>query len=103
MNLVHRYGSIFFFLTHYSAYVRFGKVLNGEINLCRRIAQQTGVLLDPIYTLAAWEHAVLLADAEAEIHAKVVMLHTGGTLGLFGLSQRYRSDFFSGVPTVHTS
>ncbi|RRT44073.1 hypothetical protein B296_00042805 [Ensete ventricosum] len=86
MNLVHRYGS----------------VLNGEIDLCRRIAQQTGVLLDPIYTLAAWEHAVLLADAEAE-NAKVVMLHTGGTLGLFGLAQRYRSDFFSGVPTVHTS
>ncbi|KAJ8461682.1 hypothetical protein OPV22_034608 [Ensete ventricosum] len=66
---------------------RFGKVLNGEIDLCRRIAQQTGVLLDPIYTLAAWEHAVLLADAEAENHAKVVMLHTGGTLGLFGLAQ----------------
>ncbi|CAL9149608.1 unnamed protein product [Musa hybrid cultivar] len=81
---------------------RFGKVLNGEIDLCRRIAQQTGVLLDPIYTLAAWEHAVLLADAEAESHAKVVMLHTGGTLGLFGLAQRYVSDFRSGVPTVHT-
>ncbi|URE15013.1 hypothetical protein MUK42_36458 [Musa troglodytarum] len=81
---------------------RFGKILNGEIDLCRRIAQQTGVLLDPIYTLAAWEHAVLLADAEAEKHAKVVMLHTGGTLGLFGLAQRYISDFSSGVPTVHT-
>ncbi|CAL9061983.1 unnamed protein product [Musa banksii] len=82
---------------------RFGKVLNGEIDLCRRIARQTGVLLDPIYTLAAWEHAVLLADAEAESHAKVVMLHTGGTLGLFGLAQRYVSDFSAGVPTVHTS
>ncbi|THU60307.1 hypothetical protein C4D60_Mb07t11260 [Musa balbisiana] len=81
---------------------RFGKVLNGEIDLCRRIAQQTGVLLDPIYTLAAWEHAVLLADAESESQAKVVMLHTGGTLGLFGLAQRYVSDFSAGLPTVHT-
>ncbi|WOL18420.1 D-cysteine desulfhydrase 2, mitochondrial [Canna indica] len=72
---------------------RFGKVLNGEIDSCQQIAQQTGVLLDPVYTLAAWEQAVLLAETEK--HAKVVMLHTGGTLGLFGLAQRYAPHFRS--------
>ena len=26
-------------------------------------------------------------------HEEVVMLHTGGTMGLFGLAQRYPSEF----------
>ncbi|CAO1947857.1 unnamed protein product [Urochloa humidicola] len=65
---------------------RFGRVLDGEIAMCRRIAQQTGILLDPVYTLAAWEQAVDLCRRDSE--AKVVMIHTGGTLGLFGLAQR---------------
>ncbi|ONK69895.1 uncharacterized protein A4U43_C05F27970 [Asparagus officinalis] len=70
---------------------KFGKVLKGEIQLCRKISQETGILLDPVYTLAAWEQAILsLAEVE---DSKVVMLHTGGTLGLFGLAQRYTSDF----------
>ncbi|XP_039848641.1 putative D-cysteine desulfhydrase 2, mitochondrial isoform X3 [Panicum virgatum] len=70
---------------------RFGKVLDGEIAMCRQVAQQTGVLLDPIYTLAAWEQAVDLCRRDSE--AKVVMIHTGGTLGLFGLAQRYPPQF----------
>nr|CAD1834896.1 unnamed protein product [Ananas comosus var. bracteatus] len=73
---------------------RFGKILDGEIETCRHIARQTGILLDPMYTLAAWEHAVSLAR-DAEDDAKVVMLHTGGTLNMFGLAQRYRSHFSS--------
>lgn len=72
---------------------RFGKVLKGEIDLCRKISMQTGILLDPIYTLAAWEQAILLSLSGSNEEAKVVMLHTGGTLGLFGLAQRYSSDF----------
>jgi 1-aminocyclopropane-1-carboxylate deaminase/D-cysteine desulfhydrase-like pyridoxal-dependent ACC family enzyme len=31
---------------------RFGKVFEGEIMDCQRIARQTRILLDPIYTLA---------------------------------------------------
>ncbi|XP_020098967.1 putative D-cysteine desulfhydrase 2, mitochondrial [Ananas comosus] len=73
---------------------RFGKVLDGEIEACRHIARQTGILLDPMYTLAAWERAVSLAR-DAEDDAKAVMLHTGGTLNMFGLAQRYRSHFSS--------
>jgi D-cysteine desulfhydrase len=65
---------------------RFGKVLNGEIALCRQIAQQTGILLDPMYTLAGWEQAVDLCVGDSR--TKVVMIHTGGTLGFCGLAQR---------------
>lgn len=73
---------------------RFGKVLDGEIAMCRQVAQQTGILLDPMYTLAAWEQAVDICCGDSE--AKVLMIHTGGTLGLFGLAQRYSSQFNTG-------
>ncbi|XP_071688625.1 D-cysteine desulfhydrase 2, mitochondrial [Rutidosis leptorrhynchoides] len=72
---------------------KFGNVLKGEIEVCQRIAQETGVLVDPIYTLAAWELATQLSQEERKGGAKVVMLHTGGTLGMFGLAQRYKSYF----------
>ncbi|KAI7996514.1 hypothetical protein LOK49_LG10G00252 [Camellia lanceoleosa] len=32
---------------------KFGNVLTGEMEMCQQIAQQTGVLVDPIYTLAS--------------------------------------------------
>ncbi|KAL1201004.1 D-cysteine desulfhydrase 2 [Cardamine amara subsp. amara] len=70
---------------------KFGKVLEGEVEMCRKIAQETGVLVDPMYTLAAWETATeLVQDEKSSI---IVMLHTGGTLGMFGLAQRYKSCF----------
>lgn len=72
---------------------KFGNLLVGEVQVCQRIAQQTGVLVDPVYTLAAWELATQLGQREAKGGAKVVMLHTGGTLGMFGLAQRYKSYF----------
>lgn len=72
---------------------KFGNVLKGEIEACQQIAQETGVLVDPIYTLAAWELASQLSQDEKKGGAKVVMLHTGGTLGMFGLAQRYKSYF----------
>ncbi|KAL5984465.1 hypothetical protein ACLOJK_018570 [Asimina triloba] len=74
---------------------KFGNVLKGEVEACQRIAQQTGILLDPVYTLAAWEHATLVCQMEAKKDSKVVMLHTGGTLGMFGMAQRYKSYFNS--------
>ncbi|KAH9606167.1 hypothetical protein KSS87_014482 [Heliosperma pusillum] len=72
---------------------KFGNVVEGEINACQQVAKQTGILVDPIYTLAAWEQAVQLSQREHEHGSKVVMLHTGGTLGMFGLAQRYKSYF----------
>lgn len=68
-------------------------MLKGEIEACQRIAQETGVLVDPIYTLAGWELATKLSQEERKGGAKVVMFHTGGTLGMFGLAQRYKSYF----------
>ncbi|KAL1336536.1 hypothetical protein HN51_030893 [Arachis hypogaea] len=72
---------------------RFGNVLEGEVEACQQIAQQTGILVDPVYTLAAWETAMLLSSKEDDRESEVVMLHTGGTLGMFGLAQRYRNYF----------
>jgi len=69
-------------------------VLDGEIAMCRQVAQQTGILLDPMYTLASWEQAVDLCCGDSE--DKVLMIHTGGTLGLFGLAQRYSPQFTTG-------
>ncbi|XP_019249356.1 PREDICTED: D-cysteine desulfhydrase 2, mitochondrial isoform X2 [Nicotiana attenuata] len=69
---------------------KFGNILKGEVEICQKIAQETGILVDPVYTLAAWELATQLGQ---EGNAKVVMLHTGGTLGMFGLAQRYKSYF----------
>ncbi|KAI5679289.1 hypothetical protein M9H77_10239 [Catharanthus roseus] len=71
---------------------KFGNVLKGEVQECQKIAQETGILVDPIYTLAAWELATQLS-LEQRKDEKVVMLHTGGTLGMFGLAQRYKPYF----------
>ncbi|KAI4317337.1 hypothetical protein L6164_025211 [Bauhinia variegata] len=72
---------------------KFGNVLKGEVETCQKIAQQTGILVDPVYTLAAWEMATLLSEKEVKGQSEVVMLHTGGTLGMFGLAQRYKNYF----------
>ncbi|XP_038893329.1 D-cysteine desulfhydrase 2, mitochondrial isoform X2 [Benincasa hispida] len=73
---------------------KFGNVLDGEVETCRQIAQKTGILVDPIYTLAAWEMATFLSQKGTKANGDiVVLLHTGGTLGLFGLAQRYKSYF----------
>lgn len=106
-----------------SAPRKFGKVLDGEVARCRRIGQQHGIIVDPIWTLAAWEVAEAMAagtvhselagrggeqsivgGAEAvglqqesvlsqEGGSVVVMVHTGGMLGLCGLAQRYPDQF----------
>ncbi|KAL4440249.1 hypothetical protein ABPG75_003250 [Micractinium tetrahymenae] len=90
---------------------RFGKVLPGEVAACRAVAQRHGILLDPIWNLAAWEVASQAAQAAAcgdqSGHSSgpgssggsdageevVAMLHTGGHLGLCGLAQRFPDQF----------
>ena len=67
---------------------RFGNVLPGEIAECQRIARTHGILLDPIYSLAAWE----VATAESAHGGPVAMLHAGGALALHGLAQRFPED-----------
>ena len=62
-----------------------------------QIARESGVLLDPIYSLAAWEVAVQSAvehSTKADgSQQRVCMLHCGGLHGLYGLAQRYPADF----------
>lgn len=70
---------------------RFGKVYEDEPARCARIAQRTGVLFDPIYTLAAYEHLNTLEHPE-----RAVLIHTGGALNLFGVAQRHPSWMPSG-------
>ena len=77
---------------------KFGRVLPGEIARCREVAQRTGIVIDPIWSLAAWEAAEALASEQAAAGGggsgrTVVMLHTGGMLGLCGLAQRYPDQF----------
>ena len=55
-----------------------------------QVAQKTGILLDPIYSLAAWEVAAEMAGAA---EGNVAMLHSGGMMGLFGLAQRFPDQF----------
>jgi 1-aminocyclopropane-1-carboxylate deaminase/D-cysteine desulfhydrase-like pyridoxal-dependent ACC family enzyme len=57
-----------------------------------QVAKETGILLDPIYSLAAWEVACKLASDSAN-GLDVLLLHTGGTLGLHGLAQRFPEQF----------
>lgn len=70
---------------------RFGKVLAGEVAACARIARQHGILLDPIYSLAAWEVAEQLACREGK--RNIALLHAGGSLALHGLAQRFPDQF----------
>lgn len=59
------------------------------------MARETGLLLDPVYSLAAWEAAVELAAQRRACgdSTPVVMLHCGGGLGLHGLAQRFPESF----------
>jgi len=63
-----------------------------------QVAKQHGVLLDPIYTLAAWDAAQHLARGTGGVGVDaalptVGMLHTGGGSGLHGLAQRFPECF----------
>lgn len=74
---------------------KFGRVLPGEVERCRAVAQRHGLLLDPVWTLAAWD-AACAAAAESAAQGegeRVAMLHTGGMLGLCGLAQRWPDQF----------
>jgi D-cysteine desulfhydrase len=68
---------------------KFGKVRPGEMDECRVIARKHGIVLDPIWTLSSWE----VAQMQARDKPNVVMLHTGGALGLCGLAQRWPEEF----------
>lgn len=68
---------------------RFGAVRPEDISRCTEIARATGILTDPMYTLAAVTHI--------EAHHRLrddglIWVHTGGMLNLFGASQRLGAE-----------
>lgn len=63
----------------------FGKVRAQDLDRCRAIAQETGLLLDPVYTLAGWDHLQGFSTGGLR---DTVLLHTGGQWNLFGAAQR---------------
>ena len=71
----------------------FGKVIPGEILECRAIAAKHGVIVDPLWTLAAFQLAEDLVTDSKENSERVLMIHTGGAMGLCGLGQRYPDEF----------
>lgn len=67
---------------------RFGKIYQEDIQDCVNIARHTGVILDPIYTLAAWRHC------QRRPHSKqTCLIHTGGGLNLMGAIDRHTEWF----------
>ncbi len=72
---------------------RFGNVLPGEVAACRNVARDHGILLDPMYSLAAWEAAEQMASTKDRTPGGVAMLHAGGSLALHGLAQRFPDQF----------
>jgi 1-aminocyclopropane-1-carboxylate deaminase/D-cysteine desulfhydrase-like pyridoxal-dependent ACC family enzyme len=69
---------------------KFGSILPNEMHTCREIASKWGVIVDPIWTLAAWEAAI---DESSIPGSDVLMIHSGGGLGLCGIAQRYPKQF----------
>ena len=72
---------------------RFGDARQGDVRECLRIARQTGVVFDPIYTLEAWRHVVAMAPGRRE---RAAIVHTGGALHLAGAAQRWPRWFAQG-------
>lgn len=73
---------------------RFGKIFREDVTACQQVAQQHGILLDPIYSLSAWEMAVHTLHVQQNgASCRTAMLHTGGALGLQGTAQRYPEWF----------
>ncbi len=65
---------------------RFGSANRGDVQECVRIARETGVVFDPIYTLEAWRYVVSMPP---ERRRDAVLIHTGGALHLAGVAQRW--------------
>lgn len=65
---------------------RFGAFKPGDLVRCQQIARATGVMFDPIYTLASYESACAQPSHQ---DAHTLLIHTGGALNVFGALSRY--------------
>ena len=70
---------------------RFGECSRADVEACARLSQESGIAVDPIWTLRAYEAARERAEATGEATAWV---HTGGAAGaLDGAAQRWPGHF----------
>jgi len=63
----------------------YGIPTEGMVEAVTMVAQQEGILLDPVYTGKAMAGLIdLVRKGAFEKDSNVVFLHTGGSAGLFG-------------------
>lgn len=65
---------------------RFGKVGQEDLERCIKLARCTGIICDPIYTIASWEH---LEHLPSTAGSRTMILHTGGALNILGIAARW--------------
>ncbi len=69
---------------------RFGKLTAVNCELANACYEQTGVLLDPVYTIKAMQQVQWMLQAgEFPPGARIALVHTGGLQGWRGYLQRY--------------
>ena len=73
---------------------KFGRMLPGDAAAVRAVASAHGVVLDPLWTLAAWE----AAEAQQDPGTLTALLHTGGPLALTAAAQRWPDLFAREMP-----
>jgi len=65
----------------------YGQVTEKEIMTIKRVAQNFGFLLDPVYTVKAWLGFEKLLAEDVWQEKKIVFVHTGGVFSLFAYNQ----------------
>jgi D-cysteine desulfhydrase len=71
---------------------KFGGLLPGDVEMCRQVAGETGMIMDPIWSLASYEQALVLSKQQPS--KQVVMYHSGASaLTIQGLAQRFPASF----------
>ena len=70
----------------------FAKTIDHQLRLARDFTRTTGILLDPIYTSKVYLAIVDLAKSGyLRTDSKVLFIHTGGQLGIFGMKKKFLS------------
>ena len=77
---------------------RFGKLTAGLCELANNCFEQTGILLDPVYTVKAMQQVQwMLQCGEFQAGARIALIHTGGLQGWRGYLNGYSSFLSQGV------
>lgn len=72
-----------------------------ELDFISTLAQETGTVLDPVYTGKALYHFATQVLNESFANTNIVFWHTGGTLGLYDKGDRFSFQQISPVRTLN--